>query len=83
MSEAHCGHTSLHKYVITCLNVMTCYDILKHYYLISFVKGLFPRVSEAHCWYTSLHKYVITIFIWIEARHHKMYIFCQYRKPVV
>ena len=61
MSEAHCGHTSLHKYVITCLNVMTCYDILKHYYLISFVKGLFPRVSEAQCGYTSLHEYVITI----------------------
>ena len=32
-----------------------------HYYLISFVKGLFPRVSEAQCGYTSLHEYVITI----------------------
>ena len=28
-------------------------------YLISFVKGLFPRVSEAHCGYISLHEYHI------------------------
>ena len=32
-----------------------------HYYLISFVKGLFPQVSESQRGYTSLHEYVITI----------------------
>ena len=44
--------------------LFTCYDILRHithYYLISFVEGLFPHESEAHCGYTSLQEYVITI----------------------
>ena len=34
---------------------------ITHYFLISFIKGLFPRVREAHCGYISLHEYVIMI----------------------
>ena len=50
-------------------------NVTQHqHYFISFVEGLFPRVSEAHCGYTSVHKKIIMISTFYKTSRKEPYL---------